>query len=225
MNERQMIQEEEGWTRPVKGKKLNKLVPILASSTLAVMVVASGLGFAWADTSATTNGLNIKATDAIKNDPATMKVLQTLELFKQQWALQQQVQQLQDQQDQFIQQQRALANAYLQNDLARMNNAKDQTTPLNAYTNFVNTVNTPAQAVFEDEFTYMQQKVQQAENLRNQVLQNGGTADQAVQAFNNAAVFHKTDLVSENNNLNVRYNLADQKVQSLFNQWGSMPRN
>lgn len=225
MNEKQMIQQEEGWTRPVKGKKLNKLVPILASSTLAVMVVVSGLGFAWADTGTTTSGFTIKATDAIKNDPAAMKILQNIELFKQQWALQQQVQQLQDQQNQFIEQQRALANAYLQSDLARMDNAKDQTTPQNAFASFVSTVNSPAQSVFEDEFTYMQQKVQQAENLKNKVLQNGGTADQALQAFNSAAVFHKTELVSVNNHLNVKYNLAQQKVQSLFDQWGSIPRN
>jgi len=224
MDEKLMIQQEEGWTRQVKGKKHNKLVPILASSTLAVMVIVGSLGFAWADTGATTS-TTIKATDAIKNNPTAMSVLQNIELFKQQYAAQQQVQTLQNQQDQFIAQQRALANAYLQNDLAKMANVNSQTTPQNAYASFVSTVNSPAQAVFEDEFTYMQQKVQQAENLKNQVLQNGGTSDQAVQAFNSAAVFHKTELVSVNNQLNVKYNLAQQKVQSLFDQWGSIPRN
>ena len=224
MDEKLMIQQEEGWTRQVKGKKLSKMVPVLASSTLAVMVIVGSLGFAWADTGATTSS-TIKATDAIKNDPAAMKILQNIELFKQQWATQQQIQTLQDQQNQFIAQQRALANAYLQNDLARMNNAKDQTSPQNAYASFVSTVNSPAQAVFQDEFTYMQQKVQQAENLKNQVLKSGGTADQAVQAFNSVAVFHKTEIVNVNNQLNVKYNLAQQKIQSLFDQWGSIPRN
>ena len=224
MNEKLMIQQEEGWTKKAKGKKLSKLVPILASSTLAAMVIASGFGFAWADTT-DSSASTIKATAAIKNDPAAMKVLEEIELFKQQWAAQQQIQQLQDQQSQFIEQQRTLANAYLQNDLARMSNAKDSATPDNAFANFVSTVNPTAQGVFEDEFTYMQQKVQQARDLKNQVLQSGGTADQAVQTFNTAAAFHKTELVSVNNQLNVKYSLADQKVQSLFNQWGSIPRN
>ena len=222
MDEKPMIQEE-GWIRQVKGKKLNKTVPVLASSTLAVMFIVGSLGFAWADTGATST--TIKATDAIKNNPTAMSVLQNIELFKQQYAAQQQVQTLQEQQDQFIAQQRALANAYLQNDLAKMSNANSQTTPQNAFASFVSTVNSPAQAVFEDEFTYMQQKVQQAENLRNQVLQSGGTSDQATQAFISAAVFHKTELVNENNQLNVKYNLAEQKVQSLFDQWGDIPRN
>ena len=222
MNEKLMIQQEEGWTKPAKGKKLNKLVPILASSTLAVIFIAGGFGFAWADTG---SSATIKATPAIMSDPTAVKILQNIELFKQQWAAQQQVQQLQDQQDQFIEQQRTLANAYLQADLARMSNAKDSTTPLNAFTSFVSTVNPTALGVFEDEFTYMQQKVQQARDLNNQVLQNGGTADEAVQAFNSAAAFHKTELVSVNSHLNVKYNQADQKVQSLFNQWGSIPRN
>lgn len=224
MNEK-LIQQEEGWTRQIKNKKLNKTVPVLALSALAVMFIAGNLGFAWADTGVNTNSVAIKATDAIKNDPTAMKVLQNIELFKQQYALQQQVQQLQDQQSQFIEQQRALANAYLQNDLARMSNSNDQTSPQNAFASFVSTVNSPAQNVFLDEFKYMQAKVQQARDAKNQVLQNGGTIDQAVQAFNNAATFHKTELVSVNNQLNVKYSLADQKVQSLFDQWGSIPRN
>ncbi len=222
MNEKLMIQQEEGWTKPVK-KRLNKLVPILASSTLAVIVIVSGLGFALADTGISTT--TIKATPAIMNDPTAMKVLQNIELFKQQWAVQQQIQQLQDQQNQFIAQQRALANAYLESDLSRMSNAKDPTTSQNAFANFVSTVNPTAQGVFEDEFTYMQHKVQQARDLKNQVLQSGGTADQAEQAFYGAAAFHKTELVSVNSQLNVQYNLADQKIQNLFDRWGSIPRN
>jgi hypothetical protein len=225
MNEKLMIEQEEGWTRRVKSKKLNaKLVPVLAASTLSVMVIAGGLGFAWADTGSN-NGITIKATDAIKNDPTAIKVLENIEWFKQRWVLQQQVQQLQDQQNQFIDQQRALANAYLQSDLARMSNTKDQTSPQNAFVNFVSTINSPAQNVFLDEFSYMQEKVQQARDVKNQVLQNGGSIDQALQAFNNAAAIRKTELVSVNNQLNIKYSFADQKVQSLFDKWGNIPRN
>ncbi|MDE1867998.1 MAG: hypothetical protein KGI08_09860, partial [Thaumarchaeota archaeon] len=179
---------------------------------------------AWADTGVNTNNVAIKATDAIKNDPVTMNVLQKIELFKQQYATQQQAQQLQDQQDQFIKQQRTLANEYLQNDLARMSD-NNSTSPQNAFASFASTVNSPTQGVFLDEFNYMQAKVQQAIDAKDQILQNGGTFDQAVQAFNNAATFHKTELVSVNNHLNVKYSLADQKVQSLFDQWGNIPRN
>ncbi len=225
MNEKLMIQQEEGWTKPVKGKRGNKLVLVLASATLAAIFIVGSLGFAWADTATDNSGVSIKATDAIKNDPTAMKVLENIEWFKQRWALQQQVQQLQDQQNQLIEQQRALANAYLQSDLARMSNSKDQTTSHNAFANFVSTINSPAQNVFLDEFNYMQEKVQQARDAKTQVLQSGGTADQAVKAFYDTAAFHKTELVNLNKQLNVKYNLADEKVQSLFDQWGSIPRN
>ncbi|MDE1726062.1 MAG: hypothetical protein KGH89_02200 [Thaumarchaeota archaeon] len=223
MNEK-LIQQEEGCARQIKNENLNKMVPILVLSALAVMFISGNLGFAWADTGVNTNNVAIKATDAIKNDPVTMNVLQKIELFKQQYATQQQAQQLQDQQDQFIKQQRTLANEYLQNDLARMSD-NNSTSPQNAFASFASTVNSPTQGVFLDEFNYMQAKVQQAIDAKDQILQNGGTFDQAVQAFNNAATFHKTELVSVNNHLNVKYSLADQKVQSLFDQWGNIPRN
>ncbi len=222
MNEELMIQQEEGWTRPTKSKK-TKVIPVLAASILATFFIIGNTGFAWADTT-DNSAVTIKATDAIKNDPAAMKILENIELFKQRWAAQQHAQQLQDQQDQLIEQQRALANAYLQNDLARMSNINDNTTPQNAFANFVSTVNSPAQKVFLDEFNYMQQKVQQAKDAKNQVLQNGGTVQQALQAFNDAATSHKINLVSVNAQLNVKYNLASQQVQSLFDQWGDIPR-
>jgi hypothetical protein len=225
LEERLMIEEEEGWTRPIKSKKNTKLVTCLASSTLVAMVIAGSLGFAWADTGVDSSGIAIKATDAIKNDPAAMKVLENIEWFKQRWALLQTQQELQDQQNKLIDEQRALAKASLQNDLDRMSNAKDQTTAQNAFANFVSTVNSPAHSVFSDEFNYMQTKVQQAREARNQVLQNGGTMEEAILAFNDAASFHKNELVGVNNVLNVKYHLADQNVQNLFDKWGNIPRN
>jgi hypothetical protein len=226
MNEKLLIEQEEGWTKPIKGKKSNsKLVSCLASSTLAVMVIAGSLGFAWADTGVDNSGITIKATDAIKNDPTAMKVLENIEWFKQRWALQQQTQQLEDQQNQLIDQARALAKASLQNELARMSNSKDQTTPQNAFANFANNVNSPAQGVFLDEFNYMQGKVQQAREAMKQVLSNGGTATQAIQTFSETAAFHKDQLVNVNNVLNIKYHLADQNIQSLFDKWGTITRN
>jgi hypothetical protein len=226
MNERLMIEQEEGWTKPIKNKKLNsKLVSCLASSTLVVMVISGSLGFAWADTGASNSGIAIKASDAIKNDPTAMKVLKNIEWFKQRWALQQQAQQFQDQQNQLIEQERALANAYLQNELARMSNSKDQTTSQNAFANFASTVNSPAQGVFFDEFSYMQEKVQQAREAMKQVHQNGGTPEQLVQAFSKAAAFHKEQLVNINTVLNIKHHLADQNAQKLFDKLGNIPRN
>ncbi|MDE1763681.1 MAG: hypothetical protein KGH88_05500 [Thaumarchaeota archaeon] len=222
--EKQPMEQERPTTN--ENKKLGvKLTPCLASGTLAVMLIASGFGFAWADTGVASSGVTIKATDAIKNNPTAMNILENIELFKQRWGSYQETQTVQDQQNKVIEQQRALANEYLQNDLSKMTNSNDQTTPQHAFANFVSTVSTSTQGVFTDEFNYMQEKVQEATAAKNNILQNGGTMDQALQAFNNAASTHKDQLVSVNNELNVKYHLANQNVQSLFDKWGQISRN
>jgi hypothetical protein len=224
--EKQPKQEKEQ-ARTNKEKKLNvKNAPCLASGTLAVILIVSGFGFAWADTGNTNAGVQIKATDAIKNNPTAMTILQEIELFSQKWKAQQEAQPAQDQQNKLIEQQRTLAQEYLQNDLNRMENANEQTAPQHAFANFVSTVNNnQTKGVFLDEFNYMQEKVQQAMTAKKQVLQNGGTMDQALQAFNNVATIQKAQLVSINTELNIKHNLANQTVQSLFDKWGHIPRN
>jgi len=194
------------------------------ASVFAVLIVVTNFGFAWADTGAS-NTNTILATDAIKNNPTEMKILENIELFKQRYAAMQQKQQIVDQQNQFIEQQRKIANAYLQNDLAGMNNGNDLTAPKNAYAGFVTRVDNSAQSLFWDQFNFMQQKIQNARNAMSQVLQNGGTMQEALQAYNNEATVHKDQLISINKDLNVKYNLADAKVQSLFNKDGKLNRN
>ena len=208
-----------------RSKKMNKKNQLCVfASIFAVLIVVTNFGFAWADTgSSKTN--TILATDEIKNNPTEMKILENIELFKQRYAAMQQKQQIVDQQNQFIEQQRKIANAYLQNDLAGLNNGNDLTAPKNAYASFVTHVNNSTQNLFWDQFSFMQQKIQNARNAMNQVLKNGGTIQEALQAYDNAAAVHKDQLVSINKNLNVKYNLANAKVQSLFNKDGKLNRN
>jgi len=199
---------------------------IIAIASLGSFLFAvSGLGFAWADAGQNITGdIQIKATDAIKNDPAMMKVLYNIELFKQRYAAQQQRQQLQDQQQQFVEQQRKIANEYLQSDLMGMNNVNDQNNPRNAYANFVNQVDASSQNLFWDQFAFMQDRVNKANIAMNEVLQNGGSLEEARQAYNNAAATQVTELVDVNKVLNVKYHLADAKTQDLFNKYGDFSK-
>jgi len=68
----------------------------------------------------------------------------------------------------------------------------------------------------------MQEKVHNARDAMNEVIKNGGTRQEALQAYSDAAAIHKTQLVSINKDLNIKYNLADEKVQSLFNKDGKL---
>lgn len=202
-----------------------KIQLVLAISAGSLLLSASYLGFAWADTGQNSvGGINIKASNAIKNDPAAMKILYNIEVFKQQYAAQQAKQDLQDQQQKLIDQQRKLASEYLQADLAKTNSQNDMSNPTNAYAGFVSKVNTSAQGVFLDEFAYMQAKVAQGKLAMDKVLQNGGSRDEALNAYYNGAATHKTELVSVNKAVNVKYNLADSTTQDLFNKDGNLKK-
>lgn len=216
--------EKREWQANDKDKKTNRRIQLCVfASVLAALIVVTNFGFAWAETTSNTN--TILASDDIKKNPTAMKILENIELFKQRYAAMQQRQQLVDQQNQFIEQQRKIANQYLQTDLAGINNGNDLNTPRNAYAAFVTHVGDSTQGLFWDQFSFMQEKVHNAREAMNKVLKNGGTMEQALQAYNNEASIHKDQLVSINKNLNIKYHLADAKVQSLFNKDGNLHRN
>ena len=201
-----------------------KIQLVLAISAGTLLLGASHFGFAWADNGQNSLGdMNIKASDAIKNDPTAMKILNNIAIFKQQYAAQQAKQDLQDQQQKLIDQQRKLANDYLQADLAKSSSQNDAN-QANAYAGFVSKVDTSAQGVFLDEFAYMQAKVAQAKLAMDKVLQNGGSRDEALNAYYNGAAIQKTELVSVNKAINVKYHLADATTQDLFNKNGNLKK-
>lgn len=201
-----------------------KIQLVLAISAGSLLLSASYFGFAWADSGQDSLGnIQIKATDAIKKDPGMMKILYNIELFKQQYAAQQQKQAYQAQQQQLIDQQRKLANDYLQADLASTNNANGMSSS-NAYSNFVSTVDSSAQGVFQDEFTYMQAKVAQGKLAMTKVLEQGGSRSDALNAYYSGAATQKTELVDVNKGINIKYHLADTNVQDLFNKNGNLKK-
>ncbi len=207
-----------------KDKKMNKRIQLcVCASVLAALVVVTNFGLVWAETTSDAN--TILATDDIKKNPTAMKILENIQVFKQRYTAMQQRQQLLDQQNQFIEQQRKIANEYLKNDLGSMNNGNDLTFPRNAYAVFVTHVGDSAQNLFWEQFYFMQGKVQDGKAAMNRVLKNGGTMQEALQAYYNEAAIRNDQLVSINKNLNIKYHLADEKVQSLFNKDGKLNRN
>jgi hypothetical protein len=202
----------------------NKIL-VLVITAGSLILSSSYLGFAWADTGQDPAGdIQIKATSAIKNDPGMMKILYNIELFKQKYAALQQKQDLQQQQNKLVDEQRKMANSYLQADLASANHLNDMSAPVNAYAGFVSKIDSSTQGVFMDEFAYMQQKVAQGKLAMTKVLQNGGTRDEAWNAYYTNAATQKTDLVNVNKAINVKYRLADGTVQDLFDKYGNLKK-
>src|SRR5437870_1914532 len=151
-----------------RGKDKTQL--LLAASTLALLLVVSNIGFAWAETD--NSDVTIKASDDIKNNPTAMKILKNIELFKKNYAALQQKQQLIDQQRKFVEEQRRIANQYLQIDLAGMNNLNNQNLPRNAYATFVSKVDISTQGLFWVQFGFLEYKLSKANQAKTYVCKN-----------------------------------------------------
>ena len=219
-----MIENEiQNQSRTEKRLK-NKAQLVLAISAGSLLLSASYLGFAWADSEQTSGDIQIKATGAIKKDPGMMKILYNIELFKQRYAALQQKQDLMAQQKSLIDEQRKIANDYLQADLASSNNLNDMSNPTNAYTSFVSKVDNSAQNVFLSQFAYMQAKVANGKLAMNKVLQNGGTREEALSAYHSGASTQMTELVNVNKDINIKYHLADENTQNMFNKYGNLKK-
>jgi hypothetical protein len=128
------------------------------------------------------------------------------------------------QQKSMIDEQRKIANNYLRADLASSNNLNDMSNPRNAYAIFVSKVDSSAQNVFWSQFEYMQEKAAQGKLAMSKVLKNGGTMDEALKAYDSSASTKKTELVSVNKELNIKYRLADENIQNLFNKYGNLKK-
>jgi len=218
--------ENQIHSQPRQDKKPvgNKTQVILAISA-GLLLLSTSYGFAWAENVQDSSGnIQVKATDAIKKDPGMMKILYNIELFKQQYAALQQKQDLVAQQKKVIDEQRKLANSYLQADLASSNNNNNMNNPKNAYAAFVSKVDNSTKSVFWDEFAYMQGKAANGKLAMSKVLQNGGTKGDALNAYYNIASSQKIQLVSINKDLNIKHGLADGNIQNQFDKYGNLKK-
>lgn len=160
---------------------------------------------------------------ALQNDPMAQKILQEIQQSKQQVANIIGNETAAKINNQLIQQQRAAAASKLKQDLTALQQSNAASTPSAAYSSFLATIpNNSTQGVFEGEFNFMQQRVSAANAAMQNVLDNGGSLDQAMQTFDNYAAVNHAQVVQINNNLNVEYGLANSNVQSCFDSNGDL---
>ncbi|MDE1826282.1 MAG: hypothetical protein KGH83_01660 [Thaumarchaeota archaeon] len=160
---------------------------------------------------------------ALQNDPMAQKILQEIQQSKQQVANIIGNETATKINNQLIQQQRAAAASKLKQDLTALQQSNAASTPSAAYSSFLATIpNNNTQGVFEGEFNFMQQRVSAANAAMQNVLDNGGSLDQAMQTFDSYAAVNHAQVVQINNNLNVEYGLANSNVQSCFDSNGDL---
>ena len=127
-------------------------------------------------------------------------------------------------QQKFVEQQRKIANQRLQEDLVKMEHKYRDYTPRAAYSKFLGGVNATHHGIFWDQFNYMDNKVQLARKAMNEVLENGGTYQEARQAYFKVAAMKRVELIEVNQELNIKHGFADPEVQKAFDKYGKLPR-
>jgi hypothetical protein len=170
-------------------------------------------------------GFKTVSGDKINQDPIASKILKNVEIAKKQQAEQDAKIKKIEEDKKFVDSQRALANQQLQIDLQGWFAQLNPFTPRNAYTAFVSQVNQNVASIFWGQFNFTEQKTNEGLAAQNQVLQKGGSNDQARNALIQNAGSSRSEITKVNNDLNVKYSNASKNVQSKFDKYGNLPRS
>lgn len=171
------------------------------------------------------NDSEIKATDEIKNNPVMMEMLKRIELSKKILAEMQQSQILKQQESQKIQEARIQARTILDADLKNMNSENTKNTPKSAFERFVAGKPAEVHAIYWSMFNYQQEKIKSAQNVRDQILLNGGSIQQALNAYHTESATNRVQIIELNKDYNIKYGNSDAQIQQSFDKQGKLPRS
>lgn len=157
-------------------------------------------------------------------DPVASRIFKNIEAAKKLQAEQDAKLQQIDQEKKFQESQRAMADQQLQIDLQSWFDKLNPFTPRNAYAEFVSQVNQTVQVIFWGQFNFTEQKTNAGLAAMNQTFQNGGSREDARNAFYQNASSSRTEIVQVNKDLNIKYAHADNYTQSKFDKYGNIPR-
>jgi len=148
--------------------------------------------------------------DQILNDPFAQRLLEYIKISKQRIAELENQQRIQTEHEKFIEQQRQIANAQLQEELDRMNKKHADKTPRAAFAKFVSKYPEEYHDYYWSLFNYMYSKVEIAREHRDQILANGGSFQQAQQAFIEDASITKAERIQFSSDMVDKYELYNK---------------
>lgn len=154
------------------------------------------------DSSKLGSSYKILTADKIQEDPIALKILQNIEQNKQQEEKRlKRLQEIKEQQ-QFIEQQRQLAEQDLLKDLGMWFEQLDPFNPRNAFATFVSHMDATVQDIYWAQFNFTEAKTKEGLAALQAVLDSGGTAQEARKAFYDKAATPRDELLNLNNKLN-----------------------
>ncbi|AFS82579.1 hypothetical protein [Candidatus Nitrosopumilus sediminis] len=120
-----------------------------------------------------------------------------------------------------LEEKRAQSLQILNQDLADWEKLWEYYSSYNAFDRFVDKIPDPqVQDVFWDQFEFKEQKVKSGRDAFKQVLADGGSRRDALQAYLAAAETKRIELIETNSQFNVNHNLAYYSQQILFDKDG-----
>lgn len=207
-------------------KKSNYLVySVIFSIILLSSVSASNSHFQVFAQTSLDNKFTVRNAEQISKDPFATSLLEKIELMKKRLAEVEDAKNRQIAHQKFIDNQREIAKQKLAQDISRMHDKYKDNTPKAAFTSFVSSKPVETHNVYWDMFSYQQQKVVDARNAMKLVLENGGSLQDARNAYYSEAAIKRVTLIDMTKDLNVKYGLADDEVQSTFDKYGKLPRH
>jgi hypothetical protein len=199
-----------------KAKQLLK--SLTAVMTLAMVTLA--VSDAFADDNSENDFVAVTA-DSIKNDPTLAKILENIEKSKEDLANTQQ----RTEQERLLDEQRDTANNILEQELAQMFKDNEEFTSASAFGNFLKKISdNNTKTVFQGLFEYQQNKVNAARDAMHNVLRNGGSLQDARDAYHEAAKIPRSDMIQLVTTMNINAGFSDPEIQNNFDDDGKLPR-
>lgn len=158
------------------------------------------------------------------NNSISQDILAKIELSKKQFLQAKEIENKRNAQQEFINEQREIAQKSLKQELQRMEKTYEGFSPKNAFAKYVSNLNVTNNEIFWDQFDYLQTKITLARDARDSVLKQGGTFFDAMKQYVQYAKMPKIEMQNIVRELNIKHNLAQEDIQSNFDINGKLPR-
>ncbi|HXG74566.1 MAG TPA: hypothetical protein VNK44_07095 [Candidatus Nitrosotenuis sp.] len=192
---------------------------VVCATMLGLLAMFSSLSHVFAIDEST-----IKATDQIKKNPALMEMLKKIELSKKILAEMQEQKKQQDQKAKQIQEIRKNVEAKLANDINRMNLDYEPYSSQSAFSRFIVKKPVELQNIYLSMFNYQQEKIKSAKDARDKILSDGGSREDAWDAYHKISATKRAKMIELNKSFNIQYAGADSVTQDSFDVKGKLPR-
>ena len=158
----------------------------------------------------------------IENNPIAQDILKKIEQTKKMIEELKQKEYEQNQAKENLEKVRKLSIERLNQKLDEWERLWEKYSSKNSFDRFVNKKPSYVQGVFWDQFEFKEQKVNAGRTAMNQILINGGTMEDAKNAYHKAASIQKIEMIEMNAQFNVKHNLAYFAEQQIFNSTGQV---